>query len=147
MMRRLLTYHLTFLLLLTNVGVPVFTHVCHTQARSWSSIVIPAKSCCASAKEGIPTGLCHFSHPSESPHFTTQPCCENHHGIIELEADFITGNIKCPDQDKIIAPMPFESISDPGSIDQYYSTFHKPHGPPILLYGRSLLISISNFRC
>src|SRR5687768_9295126 len=147
MLRLVITYVLAVLLLLTNIGIPVFTHICHTQAKSWSSIYVPAKSCCSKNKDAM-TLACHSDH-SDKTQISRRPCCENHQELIQLNVDFLQTPHKFGSN-----PSPIHSgaivdaiLNNFNGNDQDLFITIKAHGPPIGLYGRSLLISEQVFLC
>jgi len=147
MLRRILTYNLAVLLLTTNIGIPVFTHICHTQAKSWSSIYVPAKSCCSKKKDGM-TAVCHLD-LDQKAQISRRPCCENHQDLIQLNADFLQ-TLSKPGVDS----NSFHFIANNDAILHSFLCNGydllktvRAHGPPVNLYGRSLLISEQVFLC
>jgi hypothetical protein len=77
------------------------------------------------------------------------PCCENQHDIIQLNAQYLQTICKS-DQGFTQIYVPISAIDIlhipfPEKSDVFNS--QKPHGPPVHLYGRSLLISEQVFRC
>ncbi|MDQ3017844.1 MAG: hypothetical protein M3R25_14120 [Bacteroidota bacterium] len=150
MIRRLLSYHLAIMMLLTNVGIPVFTHVCHTQGKSWSSAFIPAKSCCSKSKNNQTAGLCHLPESKqEGVSYEARPCCENHSGFAQLNPEIILSGInfslKSFDQASAVSVQFFQS-----SLSAHFASVNSAypsHGPPSALYGRSMLIFQQVFRC
>lgn len=150
MIRRLLSYHLAFMMLLTNIGIPVFTHICHGQGKSYSSIIIPAKSCCSKSSDEKQVGLCHIpSTRSEGLSIEARPCCENHNGIARLQSDLIlsgTGSMEKISEKFSLSPS---SYIDLLVTSEYISSEEvtQTHGPPKRPHGRALLISHQVFRC
>ena len=146
MARRILALHLSAILLISCLGIPVFTHVCHTQDKSWSSVFVPAKSCCSKKKDPA-SKSCHEAIKSE-PGFSKRPCCENFNKLLQQDCDYIQtivvqGN---PAVDLHTQVMDLYSLS----WDQPVYNSSLPltaHGPPKALYGRSLLISEQLLRC
>ena len=149
MVRRILTYHLIALLFVTNIGIPVFTHSCRSQAKSWSSIFVPAKSCCNKKKNATESKPCHSSKSDESTGIKNTPCCENHSSIAKLGTHFIKFHIGTATKIQTYCPGPafsfYTILSD--TFQSIGNADNKPHGPPLILYGRSLLISEQVFRC
>jgi hypothetical protein len=146
MIRQILTFHLAVILLLSNVGIPVFKHICHSQGKTWSSVVIPTKSCCSKKKL---TGIdpCHSSRDETG--ISSRPCCENQQDILQLSVDYLQSHFaltKCSPTIDIVGTFVFNQnfklITNSDLI-----RFPKAHGPPGNLYGRSLLISQQVFRC
>jgi hypothetical protein len=136
------------ILLISNIGIPVYTHICHTMARSWSSIYVPAKSCCNKGGKGMapqntPVNI------SDFPSISQRPCCENQHGFIQLQSEFIqylpqllsAASTYYADADV------FHNFSLSLYVTESTKLSCKPHGPPLSLHGRSLLISEQVFRC
>ena len=146
MVRQILTFHLAAILLLSNVGIPVFKHICHSQGKTWSSVVIPAKSCC-SKKKVIGGNTCHSTKGETG--LTGRPCCENQQDILQLSVDYLQKQIaltKCSPTFDFIGTFVFNHKYDLVT-NTNSKKFHKAHGPPRNLYGRSLLISQQIFRC
>ncbi len=146
MLRQFLTYNLAFLLLLTNIGIPVFKHVCHTQEKSWSSLYVPAKSCCK--KEKNTGGLCHLPPADNQTEFSSKPCCENHNGLIRLDIEFYCSYPGWDQSEQQV--VAFADHIPVFSLSAFTPLFHStgsPHGPPVILHGRSLLIAQQVFRC
>lgn len=146
MIRQILTFHLAAILLFSNVGIPVFKHICHSQGKTWSSVVIPAKSCCSKKKL---TGInpCH-SAKSETG-LASRPCCENQQDILQLNVDYLQSYLaltKASQTFDFIGTFVYNSKYELVA-DSNCKRFHKAHGPPRNLYGRSLLISQQIFRC
>lgn len=146
MVGKVFSYCISLLLLMTHVGMPVFTHECHSMGKAWSSFYIPAKSCCSGQKGDASSQICH--HNAE-PHtaFNKMPCCENHHGLIQLNSDFVHYKPMFNDLElQCVAIYPnLEFVA----LSSFPSTLHttRSHGPPLKLYGRSLLISEQLFLC
>ena len=149
MLHRIFAYHLAALVLLTNISIPVFTHVCHGQGKAWSSVLLPARSCCKAKKEAKPAKACHPSEPSALQGIKPKPCCENHTGFLKTKSDcynplsvwvtktFQLDFVALPFID---LPLCFSSFSQSGFSFQ-------PHAPPVPRHGRSLLIFEQIFRC
>ena len=146
MIRQILTFHLAAILLLSNVGIPVFKHICHSQGKTWSSLVIPAKSCC-SKKKSVGTNPCHS--PKSETGLASRPCCENQQDVLQLSVDYLQSQIaltKSSPTFDFIGTLVFNHNYDlVGNSNS--NRFHKAHGPPRNLHGRSLLISQQVFRC
>ncbi len=149
MIRQILTYHLSFLLLVTNMGVPVFTHICHTQAKSWSSVGVPAKSCCSKKKTSSFTKPCHTPVPDQTAKVKGRPCCENENTLIILSTDFHKTSFASDGSSLRSFTYPLMSwTSHPVGIPSLHiASDISPHGPPGHVYGRSLLIFLQLFRC
>jgi|GEM_PF-3404049 len=148
MPHRILSYHLAILVLLTNLGIPVFTHVCHGQGKEWSSVLLPVRSCCS--KKAKPEKPCldqKRAHCKKG--IKSTPCCENHASLAQLNtnllADFQVWSVKKLD---IVLPV-FDITTQAivfSSTSAAFSSF-QPHAPPMPLFGRSLLIFEQVFRC
>ena len=149
MVRKILTYHLIALLFVANIGIPVFTHSCRSQAKTWFSIFTPAKSCCNKKKNDNESKPCHSSHSDDNTGIKKTPCCENHSSIAKLGTNYI----KCQSGSTDKIPTPYFNhgfsfhtlLSDAcrGNI----KASDKSHGPSLFLYGRSLLIFEQMFLC
>ena len=149
MVRQFITYYLISLLISSNIGIPVFTHICHSQAKSWSSICLPAKTCCTKKNSGDTIKPCHPSPIKNGSGIKSRPCCENHSALVQLGVDFITkhtvneNSLQIPFINNTLA---FECF-DPTTFFSSCLSSNKPHGPPLFLYGRSLLIFEQLFLC
>ena len=149
MIRQFLTYYLITLLITSNIGIPVFTHICHSQAKSWSSICLPAKTCCSKTKSGDTMKPCHPSTIKKGTGIKSRPCCENYSALIQLELDFIAKNSANENPLQVLLSnntLVFECCYPTAFFSSCLSS-NKAHGPPLSLYGRSLLISEQVFRC
>jgi hypothetical protein len=147
--RKILTFHLATLMLVSNVGIPVYRHICHTQAKSWSSIYIPAKSCCSKKKNKTITSPCHPSGPENKAELKGMPCCENQEGFLQLGIDFLRMQTENESAGSVMSFEGVFNLTSTSPVQFHSSSFpsNKPHGPPLILYGRSLLISQQVFRC
>ncbi len=150
MLRRLLSYQLAVMMLLTNIGIPVFTHVCHTQGKSWSSAFIPANSCCSKSDENQSYGFCHLpSAKEEGAAYEARPCCENHSGFVQLNPEVTLSGISSLSKpfDKVFASGIYEGQLRLEFNLAVCKTIVRSHGPPVVLYGRGMLIFQQVFRC
>ncbi len=149
MIHRLISYHLSFLILLTSVGIPVFTHICRGQEMSWSSFFIPPKSCCSKIKPVDAMANCHLPEQPQGPGIAKNPCCENRTALLDITSDFIQSisnwAIKNVHPDSFgPAPLAMIFIYTTSSLSCFS---FQPHSPPMRNYGRSLLIFLQVFRC
>lgn len=148
LMRQILTINLAALLLLSNVGIPVFTHICHTQEKSWSSVYVPAKACC-SKKKNKSFIACHSPVQDDNTVIKGRPCCEDHNELCQLNVDFLRSHSGI-DISMKYSPLPNIFILEGVHIIDIKNlavNTNQPHGPPLALHGRSLLISQQVFRC
>ncbi len=149
MLHRILAYHLAALVLLTNIGIPVFTHVCNGQGKEWSSVLLPARSCCSKKKEEAKP--CHSikRHACGKEGVQPKPCCENKTSLAQLHSTFLSDLESWPVKKLEIAPQAFyaAAISTEFSFPLTTCFPFQPHTPPLPLHGRSLLISKQVFRC
>ena len=146
MIRQILTFHLAAILLLSNVGIPVFKHICHSQGKTWSSVVIPTKSCC-SKKKVTGGNSCHT--PKSETGLASRPCCENQQEIISLSVDYLQSHLALTKSSLIddfvgafVNNHKFDLVTNSD-----HNSLPKAHGPLRTLHGRSLLISQQVFRC
>lgn len=147
MIRLILTFHLAAILLFSNVGIPAFKHICHSQGKTWSSVIIPAKSCCSKKKLQTVSQPCH-SNKSEAG-LSSRPCCENQQDILQLDVDYLQGHLaltKSSQSFDFPGTLVFNSSYDLAA-NSNGKRIQKSHGPPQNLYGRSLLITQQVFRC
>lgn len=94
MLRRVITYHLAFLLLLTNIGVPVFTHVCLGHGKSWTSAFVPIHRSCASETLGAPETCCAKIKACCSSSNKSSPCCDNTISFEQSDVDLINAPVE-----------------------------------------------------
>lgn len=141
MINRLISYHFAFLMLLTNVGIPVFTHVCHGQGMSWSSI-IPVKGCCSKKQIKESVIACHTGFQTPVETVSKKPCCENRTGFIKMKSDFIqtiSGFLKETSKVSADGIMTIDTFAGFSSLSVEGLPF-LAHAPPFSLSGRSLLL-------
>lgn len=146
MLRQILTFHLAAILLLSNVGIPAFKHICNSQGKTWSSLIVPAKSCCTKKKVSA-AKPCHSA--KNEPGLASRPCCENRQDILQLSVDYLQSLLaltKSSQTIDFVGAFVGSYIYDLVSISNS-KKFQQAHGPPRNLYGRSLLISQQVFRC
>jgi hypothetical protein len=147
LLRLILTYHLTFLLLVTNVGIPVFTHICHTQEKSWSSILIPAKSCCQKIKSDGCSSSCHATKHSQAAEIGKLPCCEDQKSFVQLDADYLQQIPENAIQGALTVATTVSALPSFTFFNGNEEIDNKPHGPPLRGFGRQLLLSYGILRC
>ena len=149
MLRQVLSYTLIGLLFSSTIGLPAYTHICHTQSKTWSSLVIPAKSCCSKKKKSGEITYCHILLTSNQSAIKKRPCCEDELGLLQISSDFIQ-------HESMYMPLPPTiALASHVTGSFAYSTVsieqplpgNKPHGPPLNPFGRSLLIEHQVFRC
>lgn len=149
MLRKLFAYHLAALVLLTNIGIPVFTHVCNGEGKSWSSMLLPARSCCSKKKQMKSVEACHVASRGCEQRIQSKPCCENHTQLLKTQSDFFNPLSewvsKTLHQDFVALPLS-DSAFNFFTFSQSFFSF-QPHAPPVPLHGRSLLIFRQVFRC
>ena len=150
MQRTIISCSLCFVLLLSHVGLPVYTHVCHSMQKSWSSIYVPAKSCC-SLKESTRSGaicLTGKDLDTKGPAFTLEPCCENIQDILQLDAEFSFSQLFPGKEIHLFSPnFPVATDNDITLAGILTGSKAKTNGPARMLYGRSLLVAEQVFRC
>src|SRR5690554_3500545 len=81
-MRKVLAISLAFILLLSNVGVTLATHLCGGQALMSRIMVGAGDLDC-----GMP-GMDSDSEPENGIHYKAKPCCENHYQTLEVKDDY-----------------------------------------------------------
>ena len=149
MIQRIIAYHLAFLILFTNIGVPVFTHVCNGQGKSWTSVFGTGRTCC-SKKKAKKEKNCHPVNLAVSKQgIQSKPCCENFVNYQQQQSECYNtlpfGEGQHP-QKAVFLPHPDFSFV-PFTIVKGNSTSFSPHAPPAKLHGRSLLIFEQTFLC
>ncbi len=149
MAKRIIAYHFAFLVLLTNTWVPIFTHVCHGQKKTWSSVLIPAKSCCNKQKDNK-IKACHLEQQEvESKGIRQTPCCENRAAFLHEHFDFSNAfaPLMVKELQKALPTLGSYSWASLNSFSENIKVSFWPHAPPIQLHGRSLLIFEQIFLC
>ena len=149
MIQRILAYHLAFLILFTNIGVPVFTHNCSGQSKSWTSVLGLGRSCC-SKKKAPKAKVCHLPTPAtKKKGIQPKPCCENSVTFQHQQSEY--ANAFPSLEGKSLQKAIFSAITDAEfnsfSIPSIGSISFQPHAPPAKLHGRSLLIFEQVFLC
>lgn len=150
MIRRILAYHLAMLVLLTNLGIPVFTHICHGQGTVRSSMLLPFGGCCAKKRQAEqPAQACHLTKKCEKQDNLSKPCCENKVSLARTDSDYSGGLtawvLKSLSDIFVSPPAPVAAVFV-STFSRHFTSF-QPHAPPVPLHGRSLLISKQTFRC
>ena len=145
MIHRILAYHLAALLFLSNLGVPVFTHICKGMGRSWTSVLLPARSCCSHVKKVAETPASTKQAGCCAQKVKAGSCCENRVSLVQLDCDLP------------VPPGPGLSIDDapdylatsnvPYTATFVVSTSFFPHDPPWPDQAKTLLLKYQVFRC
>jgi hypothetical protein len=149
MAKRIIAYHFAFLVLLTNTWVPIFTHVCHGQNKTWSSVVVPAKSCCSKQKDNK-IKACHLEQQEVQHKGICQtPCCENRAAFLHEHFDFSNAfsPLTVKELQKALPILGSYSCASLNSFSENIDVSFRPHAPPIQLHGRSLLVFEQIFLC
>jgi hypothetical protein len=147
MPRPYFSFLLAFLVFLTQVGVPVYTHVCRGQEKTWHSIAVRAESCCPAPEARTGWGE---AGPESGLTIRETPCCEDYTALAALDTDYTKGAssflVKSWPCSAAVLPTPGVA---PELQAVFASAFHsfRPHAPPPRRWGRSLLIFKSVFRC
>lgn len=150
MVHRILSYHLAILVLLTNLGIPAFTHVCHGQGTVRSSLLLPSVGCCGKKRQvEQPAQACHSTKKCEKLGIQPKPCCENKVSVARTDAGYFDGQearvIKRLSD--ILVSLPTSVVAMPILASSYHFVSFQPHAPPLQLHGRSLLVFKQTFRC
>lgn len=144
--RRILAFYLSGLMLLTQIGIPVFTHVCRGQEKVSMVAFGPAKSCCSKRTHQLQANAL----SATTERIQKMPCCEDRTEILKVKADFVKAS-ESPVLKHIESALPalpaYVSIFSQHSIVDHPLLSFIPHAAPIPLHGRSLLIFEQNFRC
>jgi len=148
-LRRLLVFHLIALLMFTNVSIPFFSHTCHTFSKTWTSVFIPAKSCCNKKIKNSVSRPCHTPDNAGDKGICKTPCCESKSELLQLGLDFnqnqptLSNNLRTAVCEAVCFNVPYSLFHF--ASESYISI--KPHGPSALSQGRTMLISQQVFRC
>lgn len=145
MLHRFIAIQLATLVLLTNVWVPVYTHVCNGRGQLWQSVGFQARSCCSRSQTAK---RCHPAPAKNRVGIHKKPCCENRIGFIQTHSTFTAGigaiEFKCLASQPLPPPaMPALSGALTAALQ---SGLFWPHAPPLPLFGRSLLLFQQVFR-
>lgn len=141
MFHRVYAISLAVLVLLANVGVPVFSHVCNGRGKVWRSIGVKARSCCSGAIKG--PGCYKKSGQSETG-IRKKSCCENHFQFVKAPISQYT-SIAAQDLGNLLSlaaavlPTIFHIESHSFLPDQRQAFW--PHAPPLIYSGRTLLLN------
>lgn len=149
MIQRILAYQLAFLILFTNIGMPVFTHVCNGQGKVWTSVFGLGHSCC-SKKKATKAKACHLSNPTaKKKGIRPKPCCENRVTFQHQQSEFSNDiqSLEGSDFQKAVIPAITSADFNSFSWSSDISISFQPHAPPDKLHGRSLLIFEQIFLC
>jgi hypothetical protein len=135
-------------MLLTHLGLPVYSHVCRAQETTKHSVLVPVKSCCSKKRMA---SECLTSGPErQGTSIDKAPCCQNHTVVAGLDSDFTFAQpltvaklapalpVEAPEQACFLPAVDAPSLT---------ITAFEPHGPPPRPWGRFLLISQQIFRC
>lgn len=151
MLHRIIAISLTVLMLLTNVWVPVYSHICNGRGQAWHSILLPAKSCCSKSRT---RNRCHPPASATTPvqqGLKKKACCENEIKFV-LAASRCTAELSgwslLTSQLSPLAALPQQAFQCPYlpvvAVPGFLSFW--PHGPPAPLSGRWILIFKQVFR-
>src|SRR5688572_19150689 len=88
-LRKLLTYHLLIILLVSRTGIPVYSHVCHDMAESWTLLSLPANACCSWTFQQNGHGCCDATKASCETDMEAAPCCENRTELLAMNSGFV----------------------------------------------------------
>ncbi len=149
MFQRILAYQLAFLVLFTNIGVPVFTHFCNGQGKSWTSVFGLGSSCC-SKKKAAKAKVCHPANvDANKKGIQPKPCCENKVKFQNQQSEFSNTipSLEGNNFQKAVLPAINGADFNSFSISPNRSISFQPHAPPVQLHGRSLLIFEQAFLC
>ncbi len=149
MVQRILAYQLAFLILFTNIGVPVFTHICNGQGKVWTSVFGLGGSCC-SKKKVTKAKVCHPANVATNKKgIQPKPCCENRVAFQHLQSEFSNAipNVEVKSLQKAISPAIADVNLNSFSWSSDLSISFRPHAPPVKSHGRSLLIFEQVFLC
>ncbi|MCF8246388.1 MAG: hypothetical protein K9J37_16440 [Saprospiraceae bacterium] len=149
MIQRILAYHLAFLILFTNIGVPVFTHVCNGQGKVWTSVLGLGSSCC-SKKKATKAKVCHLpNQATKKKGIQPKPCCENKVTFQHQQSEFSNDipSLEGNNFQKAVLPTITGADFNSFSWSSDLSISFQPHAPPVQLHGRSLLIFEQVFIC
>jgi hypothetical protein len=151
MLRHLVTYHLLAILLVSRIGIPVYSHVCHNVEGSWTSLYMPANACCSWTFMQSSRGCCKTAVSTGQAQVKQVPCCENRSGFLAINSAFalLTKGL-AKSQAQLLAETPIvvdQWIAATAFNRENSHSAPKTHGPPAGFHGRSLLISQRVFRC
>ena len=145
MLRRVITYHLAFLLLLTNIGVPVFTHVCLGHGKSWTSAFVPVHRSCADTV-GTPETVCGKIKTCCSSSNTSSPCCDNTISFEQSDSDLINAPVE---EINLSEVYPQHVFGTNRLVNSEFSTqiSFQSHAPPLPSQGIHMFLLHRVIRC
>lgn len=146
MFRQILSIPLVLLVLISNIGLPVYSHICNGRGKTWHRIARKPSGCCSSSKMVI---TCHREHCSPVPALQPRPCCENRFRLVQATLpDFLVAGaeVHVP-----VLPSPLQHVVVPQPLSFLVAPILRtpcfwPHAPPLLAGGRFLLQLIQVFR-
>lgn len=146
MLKRAITYHLAFLLLLTNIGVPVFTHVCLGHGTSWTTPYVPMHLSCAKEAAGATETSCGERKACCSSSSTSKPCCDNTISFEQADIDQVFAAVEEIYLSKVVPQLFFVTqwILQPELSTQ---VSFQSHAPPLLPQGTNLFLLHRVIRC
>jgi hypothetical protein len=149
MAKRIIAYHFVFLVLLTNTWTPIFTHICHGQNKTWSSLLVHAKSCCSKKKDNKTKPCQSVTHDVQKKGIRKTPCCENRAAFLHEQSDFSNAfpSLTANALQKALPALPSTIQVFLISFSENIIVSFRPHAPPMQLHGRSLLIFEQTFLC
>lgn len=148
MIRSGLLAYIALSLLLGQINLPLFTHVCHGMGKTWTSVAKPPKACCGKRKLTLQEPHKSLSNPKSCDTIDKSRCCEDHINYASLSVGLIHQLVKTyPHFNWIADKAPFVNRSFFQSALTSIEGIVYVHGPPGKLHGRSLLISQQIFRC
>jgi len=123
-MRKVLAISLAFILLLSNVGVTLATHLCGGQALMSRIMVGSGDLDC-----GMP-GM--DSEPENGIHYKAKPCCENHYQSLEVKDDYQPSKILQLDFNLDFAVALVHTFLNIGLFPEINKPQQANYSPPLL---------------
>lgn len=149
-LRRLLAHHLALLVFVSQLYLPVNTHVCHGMGKIWSAIWVKPDSCCKNTKAKIFKIHVHSEQTQRSKlEWKQLPCCESHISCLALAAQYV----KSASSSVAKSPETTQAISCPLlKLCSSFLSFQNPlcillHGPPPPRSGSEILTWHQVRRC
>ena len=149
MIRRLFSWYLTIVVVLTHVGIPVFAHICHGKGEMWFSMILPSNASCHTKADRIDNQNACLEKSLPSTTVNAKPCCENQTGLLKIESSYcssLPGNESKEAPSAAVIDFSFEGIFFLHA-GLYNPGIERDHAPPVQIYGRELCIRLQDFRC
>ena len=153
-LRRLLALKLTLLVLVSQLYMPVHTHVCHGMGKSWSALWVKPDSCCKNKNSKSVENHIHHEHPEQVDlQWKQLPCCENHSSCLKMAGQYVKSVsksvsksvVKTPEPERIVFSSPLILLPSYLRFDHVLS--NRLQNPPPIRSGPETLCWYQVWQC